>query len=81
RGGEQSGDMLIPRGGASTMQFIVGEKIHIGMDLPFERRGCHFCFCGVEGVGRFLSGDPKKTEKRCGAEVSAFICGHAGDYR
>jgi hypothetical protein len=37
-GGEERCNVLIACGGAATVQFVVGEELHVSVDLAFERR-------------------------------------------
>lgn len=47
---EESGNVFIACSGAATVQFVGGQKIHVGTDLFFQRRQnrCRFRPWGVE---------------------------------
>ena len=49
RGDEESRDVLVACGGAAAVEFVVGEKVHVGVNFTFERRSDAVCAgCCVE---------------------------------
>jgi hypothetical protein len=76
--GEEGCDVLVARGGAAAVQFVIGEKIHVRVNFTLQccaRRCCLFGCC-VERVGLLPPRHGTNEQcacKRCQAQaVQAF---------
>ena len=43
---EEGGDVLVARGRAAAVQFVIGEKIHVCVNFTLQRCGQRCCLCG-----------------------------------